>query len=668
MNLNEIQTLLDKADSAYYTTGKAIMEDARYDKLKADLQKLNPYDPRLVRVGSVVKDNILVKRTHAIPMGSLGKALNEKEYNDWLTNNLIKAGLGRCQLHASLKMDGGSFSVEYRDGRLVAAISRGDGFEGEDVTANAFNFKGLPPVASHNGKLFTGFVRGEVVLLDSDWLAVDPNKDSNPRNLAVGISRRKDGTQSEYLTFYAFRAFNADGAPLGKTEEEMSQTMKDMGFETVQSTVGGSGDVWDWYLKMGKERANLSFWIDGIVIKLNDIEKQLKLGESSNCPRGQIAIKFEAEGATTVLRSVTLQVGHTGCIVPVGHFEPVRIGGTTVVNATLCNWEIIETLGLQIGDTVSIVKAGDIIPKVNEVVELGKYRRVIEKPTKCPCCDGKVGHKSNIGGDDSTAIYCLNPNCPAVVTGKIDKYLTSLNILGIGESLIEALVNDLGIKDAADLYTLHTQRDEIADLMMSGTTRLGEKRADKLLEAIEARQTLSISDFLGSLGIFGLGKRRVKLIQEALPGKLDKLNDWFSNVLVDNAKQAGVPNIAERIHNEITEQKDYIMKFVKNGVKVEDTTVNDETVAVPSGGGESYFFCITGKLSAPKAAYHELMEKAGHKWSPTFCNSLTHLVAADTSVMTGKLAKAVKAGVKVISEQELLDLLGVDADDLPSED
>ena len=208
MNITELQTLIDKADHAYYTDGNCIMEDARYDVLKLRLAKWNPSDPRLISVGSSVRSSILQKKSHTIPMGSQEKALNKGEFDAWLKSNQLED----TYLHASHKMDGGSFSLEYKGGRLVAAISRGDGMEGEDITANALKFKNVPPVALGNdSKPFTGFVRGEVVLTMDDWLEVDPQQTSNPRNLAVGIARRKDGSQSEYLKFYGFRIFDEDG-------------------------------------------------------------------------------------------------------------------------------------------------------------------------------------------------------------------------------------------------------------------------------------------------------------------------------------------------------------------------------------------------------------------------------------------------------------------------
>ena len=653
MNLKELQNLIDNANNAYYTIGESIMEDARYDKLREQLRSVNPNDPRLSSVGANVRDSILVKRKHGIPMGSLSKSLSESEFDDWIRNTLVKAGVpASSHFHASLKMDGGSVGLEYVGGKLKLAISRGDGVEGEDITANALKFKNLPNTILLNGKPFNGFVRGEVVLRNDDWLSVDSDQTSNPRNQAVGVMRRKNGTQSEYISFFAFRAFNYDKSPIGNMEQEMSIIMSDeMGFEVAPHFCGTKREVWAWYNEQQSARSSMDYWIDGVVVKLNDIQLQLSLGESSGCPKGQNAIKFDAEGGTTKLISVDINVGSTGAIVPVANFEPVRIGGTTITCATLCNWENIETLGVYINDTISVIKAGDIIPRVMEVVTHGQNRIEIKRPIKCPCCGSKVSQKNNITGEQSAAIYCVNEFCPAIVTGRIDKYLSSLDIQGIGESVIQSIVSDLDVKTPADLYLLHNEANKLANLMLGDKVRFGEKRADKLIQEIEQRRNLTLSDFLGSLGVFGLGKRRVSLIQEAVGGKLDNLENWFDNTLKDNAVQAGVPNLAERINEELISQKKYIMSFLENGV----TIIEAKPKKVVKAG--SFVICITGKLTNPKSFYQTKIENAGHNYVDSLSSDVTHLVAADPSGGSSKLKKAAKNGVKVISEQELLKLI-----------
>jgi DNA ligase (NAD+) len=549
-------------------------------------------------------------------------------------------------------MDGGSLSLEYRDGRLISAISRGDGLVGEDITANAVKFKNLPPTAiCPNGKMFSGFVRGEIVLTNDDWLEVDPFQSSNPRNLAVGIARRKDGTESEHLKFFAFRMFDSSGELVNDLEQDMSDYMIKMGFSIALYFIGKYTEIWDYFIKTGISRKKLDFWIDGIVVKINDLEKQSALGESSNCPRGQIAIKFPSEGAVTTLRNVEWQIGSSGAIAPVANFDTIRIGGTNISNSTLCNMDYIETLDIHINDEIFVVKAGDIIPRVMEVSKKSSNRIEISKPTKCPCCRGKVGHKSNVGGDDSTTLYCLNNNCLAVVSGRIERYVKSLDIQGIGGNLIESLVKDLNVKNAADLYTLGTRQNDLANLTLSGGGRFGESRADKVLTEINQKRELTLSEFLGSLGIFGLGKRRVALIQAAIPGALDSLDNWFSGYLVKYASQAGVPNIAQRIQDELKLQEAEIRQFIKNGVIIKEAKKKREIKS------SDKVICITGALSRKKSYYYEIIEKKGFIGTDTWSNDVTHLVAADPMSGSGKLKKASKKGIPILDESQLMNLL-----------
>jgi DNA ligase (NAD+) len=651
--IKELVSLLTKANEAYYTDAKSLMEDERYDKLREELKTLDPDNPLLTQVGASVsgREDILQKKTHTIPMGSLNKASNENEFRDWFKNNILKVGVNKDEkFHVSYKLDGGSYSLEYKNGKLITAISRGDGQIGCDISANARKFRNVPLDCKLGGEPFTGFVRGEVILTTDEWRKIDPLAESNPRNLGTGIAGRKDGTQAELLNFYAFRLFDHNGDLLGDTEEELSQFMTGMGFEAVPYIIGGFDEAWGWYKEIQVKRPTLPYWIDGVVVKLNDLEKQSELGESSGRPRAQVAIKFEAEGGKTVLRGVSLQVGNTGAIVPVGNFDSVKIGGTNIMNATLCNWENIKSLDLFIGDEILVIKAGDIIPRVMEVTKKGDKRIPIPEPTHCPVCNSEVERKYNVGGDDSTAIYCFNKNCPALVTGHIDRYLSSLDVLGIGDTLIQSLVTDVGVKTIADLYTLDAKRDKVASILLSGKTRLGEKRADKFLEGIDKIRSLTLSEFLGSLGVFGLGKRRVALIQAALPGKMDTLDNWLDDTLVKNAQEAGVPNIAARIHEELVQNKALILECLKNGVTI--------TKPAPKSKSSKGLICITGALSISKSESKKLIEAAGYTFTDSFSKDLNFLVAADPSKASSKLVKAQKHGIRIISEEELMKLVG----------
>ena len=646
--LSELRRLIDAADDAYYTHGSATIEDALYDAWKDELARLDPSDPRLKRVGARTQGTLLQKREHTIPMGSLSKATNLGEFQKWVKG----IGAANKRLHASYKMDGGSFSFEFQNGRLVTAISRGDGLVGEDVTANALKFRGLPAQCRIGDKPFTGFTRGEVILTTEDWSEqVDPDALSNPRNCCVGIARRKNGRQCELLQVFAFRIFDSDGHPLHATETEQTQLMREMGFNCAPTFTGTPEQVWQWYLKIQAERATLPYWIDGIVVKLDNIAEQLALGESDQRPKGQVALKFEAEGAVSCIRGVTISVGHTGAIVPTAAFDPVQIGGTTVTNATLCNWENIRQLNVGIGDKVRVIKAGDIIPRIMEVVEKARDSSSISEPKSCPSCAGEVRRRSNVSGDESTVLYCFNPECPAKLAGKINRFLSSLDILGIGENLVQTLIKDLGVKDSADLYTLRQRRNQLASLKLNGAVRLGEKRADKFLAEVEKRRRLTLKQLLGSLGIFGLGKRRVTLIQQAVPGEFDTLADWLTDKLIRLAELAGVPNIGRRLQEELLAQKPLIQKFLDAGVEI----ISDGPTPAAKAG--ALRFCITGSLSQPKSHFEKLIRAKGHDYTDTFSKEVTHLVAADPGSGSSKLQKARKMNIPVISEQELLALL-----------
>lgn len=653
--LSELQIKIDKADKAYYTEGEPIFEDAAYDIYRKKLEELNPDDKRLKRVGATTptRDTMLVVCDHTIPMGSLDKATNYQEYQTWFKNNISKKVPDADNLlyHASYKMDGGSYSFEYRYGKLWRCLGRGDGIRGEDVTANALKFQQLPSTAVLNGKEFWGFIRGEVVLPNEDWLSLDPDQVSNPRNKGVGIVRRKNGEQSELLNVYAFKAFDVDGNPLGQTEEEQSELIKSMGFTCAPYFVGAFDKVWTYYATTGVDRKKLPYWIDGVVVKINKLWAQSSLGSSDDRPRGQVAIKFEAEGADIVLNGVTIQVGSTGAIVPVANFEPTKICGSMISNANLCNWDNIRELGVMIGDTVRVIKAGDIIPRVMSVVSEWEGRRIIDQPTQCPVCQGEVGHRSNIGGEDSAVLYCLNDKCNAKVVGKIERWVTSLNILGLGDAVLQALVSNLYLADPADLYTLG-RKYQLSELLLSGKTRLGSKRVANILIAIEAKRNVTLAQLLGSLGIFGLGTRRVALIQESMPDEFDNLEDWFSGKLVKYAQQISLPNIAQRIQYDILANKQLIEKFMKNGIKIVKSVEKNSQV-----NPDSLVFCITGKQSQPKAYYYDLIIKAGHKATDTFDNDVTHLVAADPYGTSSKLFKAKKKGIPIITEAELLEML-----------
>ena len=572
---------------------------------------------------------------------------------------------------------------------------------GEDITANVLRMQGVPRFIQ--GKItwtihdpvgntqtvepkiapdFTGFVRGEIMLFNEEWKKLDPDQLSNPRNLGNGMARRKDGEGCENLRFVAFRGFGSDGEPLGQTEMEMLSTLRTLGFDAVASwgqlTVdkvkrlyafaqGELPKAEDNYVAYRQEicRDKLPFEIDGLVVKLEDFKLQELLGESNNRPKGQIAFKFPPRGAATRLLSVDWSVGHTGSIHPTANLEPVRIGGVTVSRASLHNMDEIRRLGISIRDLVNVCRGGDVIPTVTGVREAAYDSESIFPPDKCPGCGGPVGKRHGVKGDEGVHLYCLGDNCGAQALGKIKTWIKKLDIQGLGDVYIEALFNTRWVSSGqrivgtpADLYKLRSAKFEY--LMSGHTTIISPKLVTKILDEIDKKRELILSDFLGSLGIDGLGRRRVVLVQQALPGEFDTLADWASGKLVEKAKEAGLPNAAAGIYAQIKSALPLIDELLAAGVKVVDKPKED-TAQKPMAKTDKPQFCftLTGKFpDHPKSWYHDRITEAGHRYEESYKKGVTtHLAASDPASGSSKMKKAEKDGVPVISDAKLLAML-----------
>lgn len=650
-----------KAKQAYYFGGQPIMTDAEYDALEDELRAIDPDDDVLALVGAPVSaDAILTKARHRMPMGSQSKVNTEEEFETWFTKN------GSPAIQASLKGDGASAAAYYVDGRLEQAISRGDGIEGEDITANAVKFRGLPVLVQRpDGTPFSGAVRFEVILTVANWALIDPTLAKNPRNLGNGIMGRKNGKDAQLLTVYAFDV--DDPETQFATETEKAEFLEALGFTLMPSEACPDlASCVAYYRRITAERRDLPFWIDGVVLKIDDLEAQAKLGMTANRPKGQTAWKFVSEGGETTLLDYEIGGGHTGVLVPTAKLAPVEIGGTTVQNALLNNWEEVERLGVAVGDTVYVIKANDIIPKVIRVVERAAEgtRRAIEEPTQCPFCEGEVGRRTNTGGDAGVATVCLNAECPKKSSGKIARWIKGLDIQGIGDSVLEALIEQMDLENPAGLYTLDRDRDALAALIINQEReiRLGMKRATTILDAIDSTRALSLVQFMGSLGIHGLGTRRVELMLTSVPGELDTLADWRGDKLRDAefAARAGVPSMGDRLQDGIAQVADVIDALLENGVTVQDADGQAllDAAAIASADSKGSV-AITGKLPSGKKKndYKQPLEDAGFELVDKVTRELTYLVLADPESTSGKAKKARGYNVKLITEDELLGLL-----------
>jgi DNA ligase (NAD+) len=667
--ISDLERRILAARHAYYNGRDSGLTDHEFDAHENDLRRIAPEHPLLQAVGAPVP--VLTKVKHKIHMGSQLKLNTIPEFEDWFDD------LGRPETLCTLKLDGFSLALYYVDGILTQAVTRGDGVEGEDITANAVRFKGVP-VRLNN---FTGAVRGEGVMVNDDWLAIDPDKESNPRNLAAGIARRKDGTDAERITFYAFDLTNESNPNHLSCRTELGKLnlLKQLEFNVPGSDLLAEAEaIIGYYNLIAEGRSKLPYWIDGVILKVNDCKKQLALGFRDNRPKGQVAWKFEAEEATSTLRGVTITVGHTGKIIPTAMLDPVQIGGTTVSNALLCNWDEIRRLGLKIGDVVRVIKAGDIIPKIigHSALNLASLeRQEIPEPYECPVCEFGVGHQFNTDGSDTADLYCLSPDCPAKSKGKIKRWVKSLDIQGIGDEVLEAMTAGPApmVKTVADLYKIAAV--PLSNLMINGK-KVGTKRAANIMLQINKTRQLTIEQFLGSLGIKHLGKRRVHLIIEAA----EKFNEthqqgygvpfhdftdvqtWLRtdmDVLILYASVLGIPGIAADIRSDLEAKRPLIKELLQyiQIIKPKATPPKADSAAA-RGPLSDRSFCLTGTLSKPRKEVQQAIEAAGGTVKDDVRKGLNYLVVGLNSSQSSKSLKAVKLGVKVIGEKELNEMIG----------
>jgi len=653
--IEELRQLITNARRHYYNTGQTMMPDETYDALVAEYEKLAPNDPFISQVGaSIMAEAFRKKVKHDRPMGSLNKEIDQSGISKW------HAASGGGRIVAEIKLDGSSIACYYSGGKLQRVITRGSGDEGLDITASAIKFHDIPHVVQDNRQFS---VRGEAIMSVEDWRKLDPEivanpGTTNPRNFGNGIIVRSDGTQSEYIRF---RAFDID-CPECYTEQCKLTKLAELGFQTpeygVFDTISNALAYYDILLK---DRNSMDFWSDGVVFKLNDILQQSKLGANSQgTPKGMRVLKWPVQGAETTLTGVVITMGTTGTIVPNGRIEPVQIGGTTVKGVLLNNYQFIKDMDLAIGDKILMVKAGDIIPYVAEIIERPANRKPIVEPKNCPICNSLAIRQPNSDGSDGVITVCSNPSCQSKVSGKIMRWINSLNILGIGQAVLDAMVEQLNLKSPVDLYTI--DREKLATMKVSGVL-FGDARADTIINEINAKRELSVDQFIGSLGVRYLGKRKVEIIRESWDkahpdevGYMDCIEHWLtdpvtgSSTLIDHADDLGIPGIAEDVQGGLDAIADMISKFLKH------ITVVSVVSHKPSG---KYNICLTGAMSLPRKEIEAKIISAGHSACDDVGSSTTHLCQADQNSQSNKSKKAAKKGIPTISEDELKELIGV---------
>lgn len=621
----ELEQQIRQARHDYYNTGIPSVSDEVYDAWVDELSELKADSPEVAAIGASPVSE-WKKIAHRIPMGSLDKVNTLEELTAWI----MGTGAKFDPLLLTEKMDGISIAVSYVQGAFSQALTRGDGMTGEDISVNVARMKGVP---GRLPKKFTGELRGEVVLLKSDHAKYFPEY-ANPRNAASGIARRYDGQGCEHLTIFFYHV--AEGQEF-ESEGEQFAWLSSMGFQipnwyvtAMTPGIRTPHDLWLEYQQF--KRDELNYEIDGLVVRINNLVKQLELGEKDNRPKGAVAFKFAPMTRESVLQRIDWQVGGTGRITPVAIFNPVRVLGAEITNASLYNLAYIKSLGLDVGATILITRANDVIPRVAAVRKA--TGTVATGPLACPSC----GTQTQTDGE-----YLICPNtagCPAQAMGRLKRYVTALDIKEWGETLLEKLVNGNLVKEVPDLYRL--TEDQLA-----GVDRMGKKSAEKVVLTLWTKNPIPLESLLGALSIPLCGSTMIKLAMDAGFDTMDKLK--AANIEQLAGIEGFGPVKAQALWTWLRTNSGIVDKLLLFGVKIKQKV---------HGNLNGSSFCFTGASSRPRAELEQLVRAAGGDVKTSVGKKLTYLVMADANSTSSKAQAARKNGTKCISEEDFMKLVG----------
>jgi DNA ligase (NAD+) len=663
---DEIQKLreeIERHEHLYYVLDQPVITDAEYDALMRRLQELENEHPELVtpdsptqRVGGKPREG-LQRVEHSTPMLSLDNALNEQELRefDGRVRQLLKQQ--PFEYVAELKMDGLSMAAHYRDGRLHQAITRGDGRIGEDVTENARTIRSLPLRINvkKNPALWPAFeVRGEVIMPQKSFERLNASRDSkglsrfaNPRNAAAGALRNLDPrvTARRKLDFVPYFLLVDGSFPVGSQWEAL-EMLTQLGFKVNphRRKCRDLEDLLKFIKHWEEKREELPYEIDGIVVKVDSVKQQRELGFTAKAPRWAIAFKYAARQATTTLESIEVQVGRTGALTPVAHLSPVAVGGVTVARATLHNEDEIARLDVEIGDKVLVERSGDVIPKVVRVVEQGANRHKFHMPKTCPVCGGHV-----VREEGEAASRCVNTNCPARLHESLRHYAqrSVMNIDGVGDALVEQLLQRGLVKSVADLYDLTVEQ-------LTGLDRMGEKSASKIIKNISDSRHQPLWRVLNGLGIPFVGERTAQILADHF-GSLDEIAGASLEELQE-AEEVG-PKVAESIRQFFGEERNRELVERLRRAELQFTQAKKPGTRDRLSG---LTFVLTGTLpNLTREDAKAKIEAAGGKVSGSVSSKTSYVVAGEDAGQ--KLAKAKDLGVQILDESGLFAILETDS-------
>lgn len=670
--IEELRKLLSQASYAYYVLDAPMMEDTVYDKLYRELQDLETQHPELItpdsptqRVGEKPATGFNSVR-HNIPMYSLENAFDVDELKSWDERWRRNAPpQDNVDYVCELKIDGNALALTYENGVLVRGVTRGDGVSGEDITQNVRTIRSIPLRLNlddieieNKDALQTIEVRGETFLpldvfekINQERVSSGESQFANPRNATAGTLRQLDARKVDKrrLDFFAYtlQIPGVDDASIANNQWEALELLHKLGFKVNpnKQLCGSLDEVAEYYQHWDTERLNLAYMTDGVVVKINSFLLQQELGFTNKFPRWAVALKYAAEEAPTRVENISVNVGRTGAITPLAEMQPVQLAGTTVSRATLHNCDRVAQLDIRVGDTVIVRKAGEIIPEVVRVLKELRPENTtpFEMPTHCPVCGQPVVREKG-----EAVTRCVNTSCPAILKGSIEHWVSrnALDIRGMGEKVVHQLVDKELVNSVADLY-------ELTEETLANLERMGQKSAQKLIEAIEKSKSKPWSRVLYGLGIRHVGSSIAQTVTE----KFDSVEKLAAAKVTDIEAIYGIGvEIAESIYKWFRiEANQRLIERLKNA-GLQFIEIQSAASSNISKKLEGKTFVVTGTLpSLSRDEAKELIHKFAGKVSNSISKNTDYLVVGENA--GSKLAKAEKLGIAQLSEEQLLEMV-----------
>ena len=640
----DLMKKLNAWDIAYHQNDAPVVDDATYDEAKNRVLEIESEYPELAvggystHVGAAVSDKFK-SYPHTIPMLSISDVFNESEFSDWFNK------LSDKHVFIELKVDGLSFSARYENGIFVRGLTRGSGIMGEDITANLRTISDIPKKLSGDFPEVLE-VRGEVYMARSDFIALNETSDkkfANPRNAAAGSLRQLNPaiTASRKLSAFGY-TYGEVSSKNWTTQSEYFDRLESWGFKTTRQwakRADSVAKVQDWYNEIMLHRDEIPFDIDGLVIKVDSIAVQEKMGARANSPRWEIAYKFPAARGITKLNDITVQVGRTGVLTPVAELEPINIGGVLVSRATLHNADEIARLNVRVGDKVMVQRAGDVIPQIVGVAESAENSVPFVFPTVCPVCGGAVVQESG-----AVARRCVNAlSCPAQIRGELEHFVSrhAFDIEGLGEKQIELFTRMGWISQAADIFTLIERHgDEMRSL-----DGFGDKSVNKLSESIERARNVDLNRLIYAIGVPDVGEVTAKILAREFKS-LDKLRNASMERLTE------IDGIGDTMAREIVSFfSDYHSMSALDNLLKQIIIKNPESVIVENNLLNGKRVVLTGTLEKyTRDEAKAILERYGAK-PQSSVSAKTDIVIAGAAAGS-KLADAEKLGITIWSESD----------------